>query len=54
MHGRGYGKVFLAALPPMSVTLELEEVLRFLRRHSPARASSPGGGARPERATGAL
>jgi ATP-dependent DNA helicase DinG len=49
MHGRGYGKVFLAALPPMSVTLELAEVVRFLRRHAPARASSPGA-----RATGAL
>jgi ATP-dependent DNA helicase DinG len=34
--GRGYGRVFLAALPPMGVTLELEEALRFLRRHAPA------------------
>jgi ATP-dependent DNA helicase DinG len=41
MHGRGYGKVFLAALPPMSVTLEPDEALRFLRRHFPGRAGKP-------------
>jgi len=33
--GRGYGKVFLAALPPMPVTRDYDEVSRFLRRHSP-------------------
>lgn len=33
--GRGYGKVFLAALPPMPVTRDSDEVSRFLRRHSP-------------------
>lgn len=33
MQGRGYGKVFLAALPPMSVTQDPEEAQRFLRRH---------------------
>ncbi|HXN79622.1 MAG TPA: ATP-dependent DNA helicase, partial [Steroidobacteraceae bacterium] len=35
MVGRGYGRVFLAALPAMSVTREREEALRFLRRHAP-------------------
>ncbi|HJS88424.1 MAG TPA: ATP-dependent DNA helicase [Steroidobacteraceae bacterium] len=33
---RSYGKVFLAALPPMSITREREEVLEFLSRHAPA------------------
>jgi hypothetical protein len=27
--------VFLAALPPMSVTQDADEVLRFLARHAP-------------------
>ncbi len=31
--GRSYGRVFLAALPPMTVTRESAEALRFLRRH---------------------
>ena len=38
MVGRGYGRVFLAALPAMSVTREREEALRFLRRHAPRAA----------------
>jgi ATP-dependent DNA helicase DinG len=37
MQGRGYGKVFLAALPPMSVTCDEDEARAFLRRHAPAR-----------------
>jgi ATP-dependent DNA helicase DinG len=32
--GRGYGRVFLEALPPMSVTQDPREALRFLRRHA--------------------
>ncbi len=35
MVGRGYGKAFVAALPAMSVTRDLDETLRFLRRHAP-------------------
>jgi ATP-dependent DNA helicase DinG len=35
--GRSYGKVFLAALPPMRVTREIDETLKFLRRHAGAR-----------------
>ena len=35
---RSYGKVFLAALPPMSVTRDRQEVLEFLSRHAPAQA----------------
>jgi ATP-dependent DNA helicase DinG len=33
---RSYGRVFLAALPPMSITRDEDETLKFLRRHSPA------------------
>jgi ATP-dependent DNA helicase DinG len=33
--GRSYGRVFLAALPPMTVTHELADAQRFLRRHAP-------------------
>jgi ATP-dependent DNA helicase DinG len=33
--GRSYGRVFIAALPPMSVTREVDEATRFLRRHAP-------------------
>jgi ATP-dependent DNA helicase DinG len=33
--GRSYGRVFLAALPPMPVTQDADEASRFLRRHSP-------------------
>ncbi|TLY64969.1 MAG: ATP-dependent DNA helicase [Gammaproteobacteria bacterium] len=35
MVARGYGKVFLAALPEMTVTRDCEEALRFLRKHAP-------------------
>jgi ATP-dependent DNA helicase DinG len=35
MTGRSYGRVFLAALPPMSVTHNREQTLRFLRAHAP-------------------
>lgn len=35
MLGRSYGRVFLAALPPMTVTQDPDEVRRFLRRHAP-------------------
>ena len=38
--GRGYGKVFLAALPPMTVTRERQEALDFLTRHAPATETS--------------
>jgi ATP-dependent DNA helicase DinG len=40
MTGKGYGKVFVAALPQMSVTREHDEVMRFLRKHAP-QASVP-------------
>jgi ATP-dependent DNA helicase DinG len=33
--GKSYGRVFLAALPPMPVTRDADEASRFLRRHSP-------------------
>ena len=33
--GRSYGRVFLAALPPMTVTREADVATRFLRRHAP-------------------
>jgi ATP-dependent DNA helicase DinG len=36
MTGRGYGRVFLAALPPMSVTRERQAAVDFLLRHAPA------------------
>src|SRR3981081_3779728 len=35
MMGRGYGRVFLAALPTMTVTQDPEEAVRFLHRHAP-------------------
>ncbi len=35
MRGRAYGRVFLAALPPMSVTQDADEARRFLVRHAP-------------------
>jgi ATP-dependent DNA helicase DinG len=38
MSGRSYGRVFLAALPPMTVTREAGEAVRFLRRHAPRAA----------------
>jgi ATP-dependent DNA helicase DinG len=34
MTGRGYGKVFLATLPPMSVTRDRDEAVRFLKKHA--------------------
>jgi ATP-dependent DNA helicase DinG len=33
--GKGYGRVFVAALPAMSVTREHDEIVRFLRGHAP-------------------
>ena len=39
--GRSYGKVFLSALPPMPVTRDLDETLRFLRHHVPQSAVQP-------------
>jgi len=36
--GRGYGRVFLAALPAMTVTQDPEDARRFLRRHAPRAA----------------
>jgi ATP-dependent DNA helicase DinG len=42
--GRGYGKVFLGALPEMSMTRDEADALRFLRRHSPPKASESGSG----------
>jgi ATP-dependent DNA helicase DinG len=41
MTARSYGRVFLAALPPMSVTQERSETLRFLRAHAPRPAAPP-------------
>jgi len=38
---RGYGKVFLGALPPMTVTRERNQVLEFLARHAPPAAARP-------------
>ena len=35
MLGRAYGRVFLAALPPMTVTQDPAEARRFLARHAP-------------------
>src|ERR1700736_5495201 len=35
MVGKGYGRMFAAALPPMSVTRDRDEVMRFLRNHAP-------------------
>jgi ATP-dependent DNA helicase DinG len=39
MVGRGYGRVFLAALPAMTVTQDSEEAVRFLNRHAPRAAA---------------
>jgi ATP-dependent DNA helicase DinG len=41
MTARSYGRVFLAALPPMRVTHERGETLRFLRAHAPRAAARP-------------
>jgi len=43
MVGRGYGRVFLAALPAMSVTQDAEEARRFLSRHAPRARGVPAG-----------
>jgi ATP-dependent DNA helicase DinG len=40
---RGYGKTFLAALPPMSVTRERVAALDFLLRHAPSVAARQTG-----------
>jgi hypothetical protein len=32
---RAYGRVFLAALPAMTVTQDCQEAMRFLARHAP-------------------
>lgn len=46
MAGRGYGRVFVAALPAMPVTRDREQVLSFLARHAPRLAPGvePGPG----------
>jgi ATP-dependent DNA helicase DinG len=41
MTARSYGRVFLAALPPMRLTHERGETLRFLRAHAPRAAARP-------------
>jgi ATP-dependent DNA helicase DinG len=41
MTARSYGRVFLAALPPMRVTHERGETLRFLRAHAPRALARP-------------
>lgn len=40
MLARSYGRVFLAALPPMTVTRDPDEVRRFLRKHAPRTAAA--------------
>lgn len=40
LRARSYGRVFLAALPAMSVTEDLDEVRRFLARHAPHAAAT--------------
>jgi ATP-dependent DNA helicase DinG len=46
MLGRAYGRVFLAALPPMTVTQDPAEARRFLARHAP-RVPAPRAAAAP-------
>ena len=41
--GRSYGRVFLKALPEMTVTRDHDETVRFLRRHSPVQAQAAFG-----------
>jgi len=41
MMGRGYGRVLMEALPPMTPTRDLEEALHFIRKHAP-RELTPG------------
>lgn len=38
--GKGYGKVFVAALPSMNITREHDEIVRFLRSHAPRVAAT--------------
>ncbi len=45
--GRSYGRVFIAALPAMSVTQDAQVALRFLRRHAPRRAPAARSAAAP-------
>lgn len=45
--GRGYGKVFLAALPPMTVTRDRQAALDFLLRHAPPAAPARRGALAP-------
>jgi len=45
--GRSYGKVFLAALPPMTVTRERQAALDFLFRHAPPAVEQPRTGLAP-------
>jgi ATP-dependent DNA helicase DinG len=42
--GRSYGRVFLNALPAMTVTRDHDEALRFLRRHTPLDQQAALGG----------
>ena len=50
---RGYGKVFLAALPPMTVTRERQAAVDFLRRHAPPATRSSGARIGRDEAAGA-
>ncbi|HXY75512.1 MAG TPA: ATP-dependent DNA helicase [Steroidobacteraceae bacterium] len=45
--GRSYGRVFLEALPAMSVTQNAEEARRFLRRHAPSTPRAAHGALAP-------
>jgi ATP-dependent DNA helicase DinG len=47
MLARAYGRVFLAALPAMSVTQDADETMRFLARHAPALAAGARQAAAP-------
>jgi ATP-dependent DNA helicase DinG len=47
MLARGYGRVFLAALPAMTVTQEADEAIRFLNRHAPRAAPGARAAAMP-------
>lgn len=47
MLGRSYGRVFLAALPSMTVTQDAAAVMRFLARHAPRPAAGARAAATP-------
>jgi ATP-dependent DNA helicase DinG len=47
MLGRSYGRVFLAALPPMSITQDAAAAMRFLTRHAPRPAAQARAAAAP-------